>query len=77
VGDVDKGFCRVKGVASVDRATGAAMALGLADTGVVLRRAKVGWGLRTSEFVGVVLAEEKWGKPAFAIGAIREDLPSI
>jgi hypothetical protein len=39
---VDKGFCRVKGVASVDRATGAAMALGLADTGVVLRRAKVG-----------------------------------
>jgi hypothetical protein len=34
----------------------------------------VGWGLLALEFVEVVFAEVRWDRPAFAIGALREDL---
>jgi hypothetical protein len=41
VGDMDRGVRRDKGVASVGRATGVAMVLGLPNAGAILRRAEV------------------------------------
>jgi hypothetical protein len=74
VDDVDRGVQHDRGATLIGRAIGAVMALGLPDTGAILRGAEVGWGFRTLEYVGVVLGGVRRDEPAPTIGATKEDV---
>jgi hypothetical protein len=58
-------------------ATGASIALGLAGVTAILHGAENDRGPRALAFIDVVLAKVRWGEPASAIGAIREDSLSV
>jgi hypothetical protein len=73
---VENGVRHTECAASVGWVISASIAPNLADVTMILSGAGTSRGLRALEFVGIALAEVRWGGSVSAIGAFRGDLSS-